>query len=223
MKITMIHGQNHVGTTATAGRMLAEKLGGELTEFFLPRDFSDFCVGCAQCFMVSETKCPSYEKLRPIMQAIHEADVLIFTSPVYVYHVTGPMKSFLDHTGYLWMVHRPDPAAFQKQAVLITSAAGAGCRSALKDLRDSMFFWGIGKTYSLGFTVHASVKRNVSEKSWDKIRKETGRTAEKVLKNAGHVRPSLKTRAFFFLMKFLHRKGVLSPNDDRYWADHGWI
>ena len=34
MKITLIHGQNHKGSTYHIGRMLAEKLGGEITEFF---------------------------------------------------------------------------------------------------------------------------------------------------------------------------------------------
>ena len=51
MKIAMIHGQNHRGSTYHIGAMLAEKLGGEVTEFFLPRDFGEFCVGCNSCFM----------------------------------------------------------------------------------------------------------------------------------------------------------------------------
>ena len=33
MKIAMIHGQNHRGSTYHIGAMLAEKLGGEVTEF----------------------------------------------------------------------------------------------------------------------------------------------------------------------------------------------
>ena len=49
MKIAMIHGQNHRGSTYHIGAMLAEKLGGEVTEFFLPRDFGEFCVGCNSC------------------------------------------------------------------------------------------------------------------------------------------------------------------------------
>ena len=96
MKIAMIHGQNHRGSTYHIGAMLAEKLGGEVTEFFLPRDFGEFCVGCNSCFMKAKEKCPHYEKLIPINKAIKEADVIILTSPVYVYHVTGPMKAWLD-------------------------------------------------------------------------------------------------------------------------------
>ena len=39
MKITIINGQNHKGSTRMIARELAEKLGGEISEFFLPRDF----------------------------------------------------------------------------------------------------------------------------------------------------------------------------------------
>ncbi len=56
MKIAMIHGQNHKGTTCRVGRMLAKKLIGEVKEFFLPKDFGEYCVGCTTCFMKNETK-----------------------------------------------------------------------------------------------------------------------------------------------------------------------
>ena len=69
-----------------------------------------------------------------------KADILIFTSPVYVYHVTGSMKAFLDHYGYRWMVHRPEEKMFSKQVVCIATAAGAGMKSTIKDISDSMFF-----------------------------------------------------------------------------------
>lgn len=107
MKIAVINGQNHKGSTYHIGKQVADKLGGEVTEFFLPRDFGDFCVGCTQCFLKSETLCPHYGRLKKITEAMDEADVLIFTTPVYVYHCTGSMKAFLDHYGYRWMVHRP--------------------------------------------------------------------------------------------------------------------
>lgn len=45
MKITIIHGQNHKGSTYHIVRVLAEKLDGDIKEFFLPRDFGEFCVG----------------------------------------------------------------------------------------------------------------------------------------------------------------------------------
>ena len=139
MKVTIIHGQSHKGSTYHIAHNLAEKLcqntyqsydrnnmdnmndtlsaQNSITEFFLPRDFDNYCVGCTQCFMQSEKKCPHYEKLAPITKAIDEADVIILESPVYVYHVTGSMKAFLDHYGWRWLVHRPEEAMFTKQAV----------------------------------------------------------------------------------------------------------
>ena len=70
MKIAVINGQNHKGSTYHIGKQVADKLGGEVTEFFLPRDFGDFCVGCTQCFLKSETLCPHYERLKKITEAM---------------------------------------------------------------------------------------------------------------------------------------------------------
>ena len=145
MKITLIYGQNHKGSTYHVARRLAEKLGGERKEFFLPRDFGEFCLGCTGCFMKGEENCPHYKKLLPITRAMDEADVIILASPVYVYHATGQMKAFLDHYGCRWMVHRPEEKMFTKQAVCISTAAGAGMKSTNKDMADSLFFWGVPK------------------------------------------------------------------------------
>lgn len=145
MNIVIINGQNHKGSTYHIGRMLAERVGGNITEFFLPRDFSDYCVGCGQCFEVEAESCPHYEAQQPILKAMDVADLIILTSPVYVYHASAPMKNFLDHQGHRWLVHRPKAEMFTKQAVCISTAAGAGMKSTNKDMADSLFFWGCRK------------------------------------------------------------------------------
>ncbi|MBR5952121.1 MAG: NAD(P)H-dependent oxidoreductase, partial [Pseudobutyrivibrio sp.] len=142
MKTVIIHGQSHKGSTYHIARQLADEVGGETKEFFLPRDFGEFCIGCTKCFMEGEDKCPHYEKLEPITRAIDEADLIVLESPVYVFHATGAMKAFLDHYGYRWMNHRPHEAMFKKQGVCIATAAGAGIKSTIKDMRHSLFFWG---------------------------------------------------------------------------------
>ncbi len=53
----IIHGQNHKGSTPAITRELAEKIGGEITEFFLPRDFAQPCLGCYTCFQKDPTHC----------------------------------------------------------------------------------------------------------------------------------------------------------------------
>ena len=132
IKTVIIHGQSHNGSTCHIARILADKIGGETTEFFLPKDFGEFCCGCTRCFKESETKCPHYDKLAVVTQAIDEADVIILASPVYVYHATGAMKAFLDHYGWRWMVHRPEERMFEKQGVCISTAAGGGMKSTNK-------------------------------------------------------------------------------------------
>lgn len=221
MNITIINGQNHKGSTYHIAHMVAEKIGGEIKEFFLPRDFNEFCVGCTQCFMESETKCPHYEKIKPITDAMDNADVIILASPVYVYHVTGAMKTFLDHYGYRWMVHRPEEAMFKKQGICISTAAGAGCKTTNKDMLDSLFFWGVARRFSYGVAVHAVNWNRVSPKTKAAIEKRTSAIAKKVIRNTRNLKPGLKTRLFFEVMHFLQRKGF-NPSDAAYWKEKGW-
>lgn len=222
MKIAMIHGQNHKGSTYHIARMLAEQLDGEVTEFFLPRDFHAVCTGCNTCFLQSETKCPHYKELSGLTSAIDEADVIILTSPVYVYHVTGAMKAFLDHYGYRWMIHRPNERMFRKQAVCISTAAGGGTRSTNKDMADSAFFWGVGKIYCYGALVRALTWSEVSEKRKQRIQHDIYRLAKKIKQKQGKVKPPLKTKAYFTFFRFLQQKGLSEP-DVAYWNEKGWL
>lgn len=223
MKVIIINGQNHKGSTYHIGRILAEKLTvpDDITEIFLPKDMPHFCRGCTQCFMKSEILCPHYKIIHPLANQMDEADVLIFTSPVYVYHTTGSMKAFLDHFGYRWMVHRPNERMFQKQAVVIASAAGAGMKSTCKDIADSCFFWGIPKVYQFGIAVHATNWDQVPEKKYRKIERKTSRMAKAIKNKADHVKPFIKTRGFFYIMRMVQKSGW-NPADTEYWRKKGW-
>ena len=221
MKTVIIHGQNHKGSTYHIARQVADKIGGDITEFFLPKDFGEFCSGCTTCFMKDEKKCPHFEKLSPITEAIDDADIIILASPVYVYHATGAMKAFLDHYGYRWMVHRPEERMFKKQGVCISTAAGAGMKSTNKDMADSLFFWGVAKIYKFGIGVAAVEWKSVPEKKKNKIKKATDSIAEKIIKSNGKVKPGLKTKGFFFLMRMIQKKGW-NEKDINYWKEKGW-
>lgn len=221
MKITIINGQNHKGPAYHIAKMLSEKCGGDVTEFFLPRDFSSFCTGCTSCFVKSEKLCPHYEKLRPLTESIDNADVIILASPVYVYHTTGAMKAFLDHYGYRWMVHRPEEKMFSKQAVCISTAAGAGMKSTNKDMADSMFFWGIGKTYRYGVAVRAVSWDSVQNKIKARIDKKTSALAARIKRNHKHVNPSFKTKIFFNIMRIMQKSGWNKADID-YWKKKSW-
>jgi multimeric flavodoxin WrbA len=221
MKIVLIHGQNHKGSTYKIGRMLAEKLDGEIKEFNLPRDFGQFCIGCTNCFMKNESLCPHYGNILPITNAMDEADVLIFASPVYVYHATGPMKTFLDHYGYRWMVHRPEERMFSKQAVCISTAAGAGMKSTNKDIADSLFYWGVPKIYKYGVAVRATSYEKINDRIKIKIDKKTTSLADKIKRKNGKVKPGIKTIGFFHIMRMMQKNGW-NEADCIYWKNKGW-
>ena len=160
-------------------------------------------------------------KIEKITKALLEADLIILDSPVYVYHASGAMKALLDHYGYMWMAHRPEEAMFKKQGVAISTAAGAGTKSTIKDMKDSLFYWGVAKIYQFGLPVAATSYEQISEKKLKKIDKATTKIAKKVVKKNGKVKPSFGAKAFFFLMHLLQKNGW-NPKDVEYWKAKGW-
>ncbi|WP_458862699.1 flavodoxin family protein [Acidaminobacterium chupaoyuni] len=222
MNIVIVNGQNHRGSTHLVARELAEKVGGTITEFFLPRDFDEPCLGCWACFQTDMTHCPHYEKLRPITQALDEADLIILASPVYVFHATGQMMAFLNHYGSRWLVHRPEPCMFHKQAVCVSTAAGGGMKTTNKDLYDSLFFWGIPKIYQLGVAVRAASPKQIPEKILQKIHRRTDALAKKIRENQTPSTPALKARFWFHAVRLGHSHGLKIEPDYTYWEERGW-
>jgi len=226
MKITVIYGTIRKSKSSTYNiaqqfiKYLSE--GDIVTEFFLPKCMPNFCRGCWLCF-TDYTKCPDYEYLQPMVEAMLDADLLIFTAPVYVYHVPGQVKAFLDHFGYQWMVHQPRKEMFSKQALLISTAAGAGTKSTLKDLKDSMFFWGIAHTYTFGRNTHSVDWDSIDEKKKLKFEKEIIRLATKIKAKSSNVKPCVKVKALFYLMRFMNKKSKFTQADHRHWEEHGWL
>ncbi len=224
MKIALINGQNHKGSTYNTGRMLAEKLADcdDIHEVFLPKDMPNFCTGCTTCIIKDEKKCPHYNHVKPITELIDTSDLLIFTTPVYVMHATGSMKALLDHYGYRFMIHRPEESMFRKQAVCISTAAGAGMRSANKDIKDSLFYWGVAKTYTCGFAVASATWDGVKASKKDTIARKTDKLAKKISVHAKMARPSVKTKFMFAVMRAMVKKGW-NPPDAAYWKEKGWL
>ena len=87
---------------------------------------------------------------------------LVFASPAYVFHTTGAMKAMLDHFGYRWMPHRPAKEMFGKRAVIITQCLGAGEKSTAKDIKDSLYWWGVSSVRVVSFKL-------MSEIDWNRI------------------------------------------------------
>ena len=223
MKIVTLNGQNHKGSTYHVGRMIAEKIAGEneITEFFFPRDLEHFCLGCYRC-IEDRAACPFWEEKIKIMDAIDAADVLVVTTPTYCMHVSAPLKAFIDLTFDYWMAHRPMGSMFRKRAVIVSTAAGAGTKSAMKDVCDALFYLGVPKIVKYGLAVQAQNWAQVADKKKEKIDRATAKIARKLA--AKRPRAGLKTRFLFFLFGKMHKKGLnSSPVETEYWKERGWL
>lgn len=143
MRITVIHGQMHHGSTYEVTKQLVSQVSSDIThvtEFFLPKDMPYPCVGCFNCFTKGEETCPHYELVQPIVLALEKSDLIVLESPCYVFGMSGQMKVLLDHLAYRWMSHRPHPDMFNKVGLVVSTAAGAGAKKVTKDLAQNLFF-----------------------------------------------------------------------------------
>ena len=226
MKITIIHGQNHKGSSYHIGRMLAEKLADEqeITEFFLPKALNHFCLGCYSC-IDDEKRCPYYSEKKVIADAMEQAELLIFTTPTYCMECSAPMKSFMDFFYQYWIPHRPRKYMFSKKAVVISTAAGAGTGKAIAPIKRTLAYWGVPYRKGYGMAVSAENWEQVSEKKKLKIEKDMSTLAIKV-KRAKKRKPGFFIRLMFLLMasaKKGSKEDSYDANEARYWKENGWL
>lgn len=222
MKIVLIHGQNHEGSTYHIGRMLAESFfKSDITEFFLPRDMEHFCTGCYSC-ITNEENCPFYAEKKRIMDVVEKADLLIFTTPTYCMRASAPMKAFIDLTFTYWMVHKPRVCMFSKKAVVISTAAGTGAGSAVKDIKTALFYWGVPYIKGYSIAVQAMSWSGVSDEKKRRIKRDMEKIARDVSSNKARV--GFKTKFIFGVMRMMQIKGLGSSAEEKaYWQERGWL
>ena len=245
MNITVIYGQNHKGNTWAFTRLFLERLRDDdtrLSEFYLPEysvevqagaasgkhgsppeKMLGFCRGCFNCITKGEKYCPQADFMQPIITALDNADLIIVSSPCYVMNMTGQLKTFFDHMAYRFMIHRPEPSVFRKQALALSTAAGAGMEKTVKAIYDNLFFWGIPRIYRYGLRMAARDFEHLPEKRRQKIIRKVNRITNKIKKNNGRVRPGLKTRLIFLFSRLGQKKNDWSSSEKEYWITHGWL
>ena len=224
MKIVVINGQNHKGSTWTIGNMLVQKIQGEkeVKEYFLPRDLNHFCMGCFACLEGRE-RCPYWPEKAPILQDMQAADLLIFTSPNYCMMPSAPMKAFLDLFFTNWMSHKPLKEMFSKRTVVISSAAGAGAKKAVKLIGDNLANWGIPEIHPYAAVVNATNWGMVPPGKKAKIEKDMGNLAKK-LSHRSKVSVGVRTRILFWFYGGMQKAGWgASPAEKQYWSENGWL
>ena len=153
MNITVINGTEKHGVTYRLKETFLTEFRDEanITEYYLPKDCPNFCVGCLNCTLKGEKTCKDAEYIRKMDESLLKADLIVMTSPAYVFHVTGAMKALLDHFAYRWMPHRPAPEMFGKRSKICSERYKAQF-ILVGDFRDRDIYWGVDERYCLGKT-----------------------------------------------------------------------
>lgn len=229
MNITVVYGNKRKGSTYNIARQLISAIHEcQVREVFLPDALPVFCVSCCRCFVEEKGTCSHGNYVGPLREALLWADLIILTSPVYSFHVSGQMKVFLDHFANMWLVHRPEKEMFLKQGVVIATAAGPVYRKTLQTMKDSLDFWGVSRTYKLGFAVMQMEWDGVSDRIKGRIENKVHRAAGQIMaqheKNRarGKVRPNFRTWKWFHISRMMQKYFKANPADVMYWEEMGW-
>ncbi len=94
----------------------AEEAGHKVETVYLREKNYGFCKGCLACLKVGH--CVIGDDAVEIAARMHDADVLVFATPVYYYSVSGQLKTMLDRANPLFGTDY----AFTKAYLLATAA-----------------------------------------------------------------------------------------------------
>ena len=106
MKILAICGSPHRGNTYSALNSIKEDYPDIDYKIIMLNEIDlKPCLGCYACIRLGEEKCPLKDDRDMIIQEMHDADGVLFASPVYVNFISALMKTYIERTAFL--SHRP--------------------------------------------------------------------------------------------------------------------
>lgn len=211
MKCLVIHGSPRRGNTWDVLKIVKEEMNKEgrfqFEEVELSKEKLPTCIGCFNCILKGEDKCPHHTIIENIVEKMNSADVFIFTSPVYSMQVSGLLKNFIDHMSYNF--HRP--RFYNKKVLVITTTAGAGHKSVAKYIKSVMHYWGVNYVQTISIAYRAwelsEKNRNIAITGAKKFAKEL---------NSGKVhKPSIKSVVMYNLWQ-----GMSISGEDKECADY---
>ncbi len=216
MKCLVIHGSPRRGNTWDVLNLVKEEMKKngdvEFIDIELRKQGIPSCVGCFNCIMKGENKCPHKDIISNITTKLEKADALIITSPVYSLQVTGLLKDFIDHMSYNF--HRP--RFFTKKALVITTTAGAGHTDAANYIKKVLHYWGFNYVNTLPIAYRGLELNN---KNNEKIHKAAKNFMNDLKSNKLH-KPSIKSVAMFNIWRGMaNEKNKFGSADYDYWNE----
>ena len=221
MKIIAINGSPH-GEWGSCSHLIknmfseCEKLGAETEVIRLIKHKINWCLGCGKC--MSEGVCPQKDDVQEIQEKMKAADGIVFASPVYVLHITGLLKNFIDRC--LPMGHRP--CLHGKYAAAVSAFAGIGDIDLVADYMLN-FLSGQG-AYPVGKVCAYTLNIKVSKEDQEKAR-QLGRDLVNAInqkKEFDWEKQALESKTFKELETFITERKDFVKEDYKYWKEKGW-
>ena len=223
MKVLAIMGNLRNGETLKAVKKFAENLSAmgqvEFNYIFLKDLNLKPCRGCFVCLQKGEELCPQREDDRDkIVNAMLEADGVIFATPNYSLQVTALMKNFLDRLCYVF--HRP--RFFHKAFIPIVTQGVYGGEEIVKYLESVGDFWGFMVCHGVCVTTPPEARLPKEEAKVDKLLKEGAKRFYQTLTGEKSPTPSMKKLMIFRFMQVFKHYGPVDC-DYRYFKEKGWL
>lgn len=98
----------------------AQEAGNKVETVYLREKEIGFCKGCLACLRLGH--CVIKDGAAETVKKMHDADVLVFATPVYYYSVSGQLKTMLDRANPLF----GSDYVFTKAYLLATAAEDEG-------------------------------------------------------------------------------------------------
>jgi len=201
-----------------------EKLNpNKVLEIDLQKENLPYCAGCLNCVKKGIEFCPHSDQTLLLREKILEADTIIVASPVYILHMSGQLKTFLDHYPSLFLVHRPEKSMYKKQLIVVATAAGPACKQTLKEIKECFTFFGISRIYKMGIGVQADNYKTITLSKMKEIETKADKIVKKVNKNENSKKVSLKIRMWFYISRIMQKKVKVTDIDYSYWEKNNWF
>lgn len=223
MKVLVIMGSPRKGNTFRAAQRIEEtmrSLGDVEFEYLMLRDVRlEPCRGCMACFEWGEERCPVRDDAPAVGRKLHDADGVIFASPVYGLAVTGLMKTFIDRFSYVF--HRP--RFFDKKALLLVTAGAVGEKDVIDYLDSVASIWGFDVVARAGMITTPNIPPGQARAN-DKKLDEAAREFYRALAEGRERRPGLRSVIIFHAQRAsFDELADSAPTDHAYWKERGWL
>lgn len=216
-------GSPRKGNTYQAAKKIEKfmrHLGDVEFEYLMLKDENlSQCRGCFVCTMEGEDHCPFKDESSAIEQKMHDADGVIFATPVYGMNVSALMKTFIDHFSYIFHC----PRFFDKKALILSTTGVLGLKGVLDYLKLVAGAWGFEVSHSVGLaTPPLSFRKQQEQENNQKLKEAAFKFYNSVHKKRRS--PTLKDiLGFRGLRACFNEFGLSYPADYAYWKEKGWL